>query len=112
MPAAAKHRSFIVNDVPEHLHLRNVDENLVASVVSGMLQAVIGNAHESCVRITAAEIHMGHTMHIYVKDTGCYSTFALACDLQGVFPIAEKIGGYLSIASEKQKSTTITFSFP
>jgi hypothetical protein len=112
LPAAVRNRSFIVNDVPEHLKLQGTDENMIASVVSGMLQAVLSNSRESCVKITAAEVHPGLTMQIYVKDTGCFSTFALACDLQNVFPVAEKIGGYLSISSEKQMNTTITFSFP
>jgi len=112
LPSAVRHRSFIVNDVPDHLRLRGTDENMIASVISGMLQAVLGNSRESCVRVTAAEIHPGLTMQVYVRDTGCFSTFALACDLQSVFPIAEKMGGYLSISNEKQTNTTITFSFP
>jgi|GEM_PF-1024464 len=112
LPAAVRNRSFIVNEIPENLLFQNSDENMVASVVSGMLHAVLNNAKESCVRISAKEIHDGKTMQVFVKDTGCFSSFALACDLQNVFPIAEKLGGYLSIATEKQNHTTITFNFP
>jgi hypothetical protein len=112
LPAAVRHRSFIVNEVPENLLFQNKDENMVASVISGMLHAVLSNAKESCVKICAKEIHEGKTMQIFVKDTGCFSSFALACDLQNVFPIAEKLGGYLSISAEKQNNTTIIFNFP
>ncbi len=112
LPAATRHRSFIVNEVPDNLLFPSTDENLVASVINGMLHAVLGNARESCVRISAHTIHEGQTMQVLVKDSGCFSSFALACDLQTVFAVAEKIGGYLNISSEKQQNTTITFNFP
>jgi len=112
LPTAVRNRSFIVNEIPESLHFQYSDENMVASVISGMLHAVLNNAKESCVKICAKEIHEGKTMQVFVKDTGCFSSFALACDLQNVFPVAEKLGGYLSISTEKQNNTTITFNFP
>lgn len=112
LSSAARHRSFVVNEVPENLRLFGTDENMVAAVINGMLHAVIGNTRESCVRISAREIHAGKSVEVVVKDTGCFSSYALACDLQTIFPMAQKIGGYLSISAEKQNNSTITFNFP
>ena len=112
LSSAARHRSFVVNEVPDGLQLYGTDENMIAVVINGMLQAVIGNTRESCVRISARETLGGKSIEIQVKDTGCFSSFALACDLQTVFPMAQKVGGYLSISAEKQMNSTVIFSFP
>ena len=109
-PVAIRNRSSFVNDIPANLEIGN-DENNVISVISGLLRSVINNARESSIRISAKEMY-GKMVTVSVKDSNSFNTYAVACSLQDVVPLAEKMGGRLDIISEKQKVTTIAFNFP
>ena len=109
-PVATRNNSFIVNDVSPKLCI-SVDENAVTTVIDGLLQSVINNARESCIRISAKETY-GKMVVVSVKDSNSYNTYGVACSLQDVVPLAQRIGGNLDIVSEKQSVTTIAFRFP
>jgi len=109
-PVAIRNRSSFVNNIPATLDIGS-DENSVITVIGGLLRSVINNARESCIRISAKETY-GTLVTVSVKDSNSYDTYAVACSLQDVVPLAEKMGGQLSIISEKQKVTTFTFRFP
>src|SRR6266496_160314 len=91
LPVAERNNTSIVNDVPSKLSIGG-DENTVASVISGLLRSVINNARESCIRISAKEMY-GKMVMVSVKDSNSYNTYAVACSLQDVVPLAQKIGG-------------------
>jgi hypothetical protein len=110
LPVATRNNSFIVNDVSPKLCV-GMDENAVMPVISGLLQSVINNARESCIRITAKEVY-GKMVVVSVKDNNSYNTYGVACSLQDVVPLAQRIGGQLDISSEKQNVTTVAFKFP
>lgn len=110
LPLATRNNSLIINDVSPKLCV-SIDENAVAPVIRGLLQSVINNARESCIRISAKEMY-GKMVVVSVKDSNSYNTYGVACSLQDVVPLAEKMGGNLDITSEKQKITTIAFRFP
>jgi hypothetical protein len=110
MPMATRNNSQIVNEVSPQLCV-NVDENAVTPVISGLLQSVINNARESCIRVTAKEMY-GKMVVVSVKDSNSYNTYGVACSLQDIVPLAQKIGGNLDISNERQKITTIAFRFP
>jgi len=109
-PVAIRNNSSIVNDIPSKLDI-GADENTVISVISGLLRSVINNARESCIRISAKEMY-GKIVTVMVKDSNSFNTYAVACSLQDVVPLAEKIGGHLDITNERKKVTTIAFRFP
>lgn len=110
LPLAVRNNSFIVNDVSPGLTISG-DENAVSSVINGLLRSVINNARESCIRISAQELY-GKTIILSVKDNNSFNTYAVACSLQDVVPLAQKIGGRLDISSQRQKVTTVALRFP
>ena len=110
LPVAVRNQSLIVNNIPEKFTI-NTDENVVTKVVNGLLQAVINNARNSCIFVSAKMIYE-NMVEIFVKDNNSYHTYAIACGLQEVAPVAEKIGGRLHIMNQRQKVTTISFTFP
>jgi hypothetical protein len=110
LPLAVRNHSFIVNDVSPGLTI-NGEENAVISVLDGLLRSVINNARESCIRISAQEMY-GKMIIVSVKDSNSFNTYAVACSLQDVVPLAERIGGRLDISSKTGKITTIAFRFP
>lgn len=109
LPVAVQNRSFFVNDIPDDL---SVDHNQewVASIINGMLDAVVRHAKDTCIRITARKY--GYVNVLEIQESGCISTYAVACGLQETQALAQKIGGSLNISIQKPKSTTISFSFP
>ena len=109
-PVPAHTKSPVVNNVPANLYL-NTNKDIVASVIDGLLNAVIMNATDGEIYVSAKEL-FGNTVKVFVKDNNCYNTYAVACGLLKVVPLAEKIGGYLNIINQRQKITTIEFSFP
>ncbi len=109
-PVAVRNNSSIVNDIPSKLNIGS-EEHTVISVINGLLRSVINNARESCIHISAKEMY-GKIVTVSVKDSNSFNTYAIACSLQDIVPLAEKIGGHLDITSERKKVTTIAFRFP
>ena len=99
----------IKNNVPASVYI-NTNENIVASVIGEMLHAMITNAADGDIDISAKEL-FGNTIKVLVKDNNCYNTYAVACSLQNTVQLAEQIGGYLNITNQRQKITTIEFNF-
>lgn len=110
LPVAVRNNSLIVNDISPELNIIG-DENAVEPVIYGLLRSVIYNAKESCIRISAKEMY-GKTVVVSVKDSNSFNTYAVACSLQNLIPLAQKIGGALDISCYRQKVTTIAFRFP
>jgi glucose-6-phosphate-specific signal transduction histidine kinase len=109
LPVAVRNKSFFMNDIPADLPLEH-NKEWVASIISGLLSAVVLHAKDTCIHLTARK--HGHLLVMEIKESGCISTYAMACGLQDVQSLAEKIGGCLTISINKEKTTTIAFSFP
>ena len=101
----------IANNVSPDLFICTKDEAVLSSVISGLLHAFLSNAADGQIEVSAREL-FGNTMKVCVRDNNCYNTYAVACALQRIVPMAESIGGFLNIVNQRQKITTIEFSFP
>lgn len=109
LPLAIRNQSFFVNEISKDISIDSNNESLT-SVMSGLLAAVVRHAKDTCIRLTAKT--NGGIVVFEIKESGCISSYAMACGLQDVQSMAEKIGGNLSISIGKTGSTTIAFSFP
>ena len=104
-----RHNSSIVNDIPAGLELVS-NTDMVASVVSNLLFTLATYAENSCIRITTKVFN--DVILLQLKDQNSVNTYTIANSLQSSQPIAEKIGGYLGVTSQRKNETTIVFSFP
>jgi hypothetical protein len=109
-PVAAHHNSQLVNQIPENL-CTTVDERLLVKIIYGMLHAVLNNARDTTVRLSG-KLSYGNMIEIFIKDNNSYHTYAIACGLQDVVPIAGRMGGDINIISQHQNLTTVSFTFP
>jgi len=109
LPIATRNQSFFVNEISRDISVDNNNESL-DSVISGLLAAVVRNAKDTCIRLTAKK--NGSLITFEIKESGCISSYAMACGLQDVQTMAEKIGGNLSISIQKTGSTIVAFTFP
>lgn len=108
LPVAVKHNNFFVNDIPADLAIEH-NQSWISSVICGVLDTIVQHSRETCIRITARKY--GYVVVLEVKESGSVNGYAMACGLQQVNSLAEKIGGCLSI-SIQQPMTTVAFSFP
>lgn len=106
--AATKNHSHIINDVPDSLAIK-ADPVVLASIIGNLLNTVVSHAKDSCIRISAKIYH--DIILIHIKDSNSFNSYAVNAGLQMVQPMAEKIGGFLEITSQRHKETTIAFSF-
>jgi hypothetical protein len=109
LPAASRNDSYFVNDIPDDLDV-DTDSELVASILGGMLSAVAKHAKNSCIRLSAKIYH--NVILVHVKDCNSSHNYDIYSGLQGLMPLAEKIGGFVGVSSHRQKVTTVAFSFP
>lgn len=107
-PAANRHKSCIVNDVPIEIRT-DVNENLLASVLGSLINAVLRNTQNSCIRITAKLY--GNVVLLHIKDNGCFNHSSISQNLTRIQPQVEKLNGFVGITSYRNKLTTIAFSF-
>jgi hypothetical protein len=110
LPWAVRNKSFIVNDVPAEFNYL-ADSDPVIQVLTGLFNTFITYASDSCIRISAEKM-FGNMVQVTVQDNNSNHTYAVACALQKVVPLAEKLGGHLNISNRRQKITTISFIFP
>jgi hypothetical protein len=108
-PSAVRKGTLIINDIPSFL-CPVADEHMLATIVSGMLNTMITNGENSCIRISAKVYE--DIVQVEVKDSCSCNSYAVVSRVQSFQPLAEKIGGYLSISSQHEKVMVITFSFP
>lgn len=109
LPVAARNGSFMINDIPASLTL-TANTEMIAAVLSNLFNTVAANAMNSCIRISVKVY--SNIILVQLRDKNSINTYTIANSLQAVQPIAESIGGYLAITSQRKNETTIVFSFP
>ncbi|SRR5260221_8943176 len=108
LPSAISRNSFIVNDIPDETSLY-ADENLVAHILSNLLNNTVGSSHHGCIRVSATQ--EDNYITISVKDNNNdYSRF-ISGKMTKVKPVVNKIGGDLSFEFTQRNSITILVSF-
>ena len=108
MDEAARNKSFFIKDIPCDLLLETAPQ-LFASVLSGILSAVVSSAKNSCIRLTVKVF--GHVILVQVKESNGLNSHFMDIALLELLPIAEKMRGSVSVTSQRKKITTITFRF-
>ena len=109
VPTATRHKSFMVNEVPEGLNLV-ANTAIVASVLADLFATMATHADNSCIRISAKAC--GSLVVVQLTDNRNPGPYTMASNLGGVLHMAEKIGGYIGISSQRETETTVVFSFP
>ncbi len=109
LPTAVRRKSFILNDIPRELYIAG-NENILAAVLSNLLNTVVNHTENSCIRISA-KVYGGVTL-VYMKDSGSLNKNTVACQLQELQLLAKKVGGCISVITRQTEAPSIAFSFP
>ena len=107
-PLTISKNSFIVNDVPPDLFV-GTDKNLIASVLSNLLNLLIGSEGSNTIQISAKLF--GNVVLLHLKDQGGRDYSPVAQNILQIQPMVEKLKGFVGITSHRHDKTTIAFSF-
>ena len=108
VPMAVRGRNFLVNDIPPDLVV-HADIEMVKAVLKNLFTSVIPYVEDSCIRITAKVY--GNVVLVQLRDHTGINSYFMEQHLADFQPMAEKIGGYIGITSQRDNEMTIVFSF-
>jgi hypothetical protein len=108
VPAAVHRNNFLVNDIPGGLMVQANAERVTA-VLTSLFNSILPYVENSCIRITAKVF--GNVVLVQLRDHTGINSYFIEQHITEFLPMAEKIGGYIGITSQRDKETTIVFSF-
>lgn len=106
---AESNRSFFINEIPAHLQF-SADKQMLTSVLNGLFSAVVINATDSCIRLSAKSY--GNMVLLQVKESSSLNSSSFENEVRKLQPMAEKMRGSVEVTSHRKELTTITFAFP
>ncbi len=109
LPEAASNNNVFINEIPDQLHLAT-DRHMLASVLGGLLSAVVSYTKDSNIRLSA-KIY-GNVVLVQLKESTSFNTNAVENEVRKLQPLAEKMRGSVCVTSQRKNITTITFGFP
>jgi len=109
VPVAVRGNNFLVNDIPAGLQV-HADAAMVTTVLDNLFTSIVPYVQNSCIRITAKVY--GNVVLVQLRDHTGINSYFIEQHLTASQPMAEKMGGYIGVTSQRDKETTIVFSFP
>jgi hypothetical protein len=107
-PLTISNNVSIINDVPPDLFV-GTDKNLLASVLSNLLNLLINHQDSGSIQISAKLF--GNVVLLHIKDDGGRDFSPVAQNILRIQPMVEKLKGFVGITSHRNDRTTIAFSF-
>lgn len=107
IPLAVMQKSFIINDVDEAFKL-HADEQVLAFIVSNLLNNAIISSQSVCIRIEALKQPEG--ILIRVRNNGSHFYSTVAHGFSQVVAAARSMGGDINIYNQRHEGTVITLS--
>lgn len=109
--AAEHYHNLLINEIAESEAVTvHADKAVVDAVIDGLIKAFVTHTRESQINISARALY-GKMIEVSIKDDHCKNTYAMAISLQEIVPLAEQIGGQISITHQKQTMTAVSFRF-
>jgi K+-sensing histidine kinase KdpD len=98
LPSAVSRNSFFVNDVAPDLQV-SADRDVLASVLSNLLQTAVAQTESDCIRISAYE--QQQQVFLQVNENGrCYNA-DIFNKMEQLMPMATVLGGAVAITPAK-----------
>jgi hypothetical protein len=91
-------------------YMITLQQNKEAAVIYDMMAAMVANARNTTIRITAERFR--DIMIVSAEDRNNFNGYALSFSLMPVQAEASMAGGVLSLRDVQKKVATVSFSFP
>lgn len=106
--AACSRNSFFVNDVAPGIII-HADREMLAETLGKLLAKAIEQTGNNCIRIEA--VVFNQIVSLVINQTGQCSSAGLAVSMEPLQPVAEKLGGSISVVSDHEHKTLVALSF-
>lgn len=94
LPSAVSRNSFFVNDIAADLQV-SADRDVLASVLSNLLQTAVAQTESDCIRISAYE--QQQQVFLQVNENGrCYNA-DIFNKMEQLMPMAAVLGGAVAV---------------
>ena len=94
LPNAVNRYSFFVNDIAPGIQV-SVDQNLLASVLSKLLQTAVAQTEKDCIRISAYEQQEQVILNVH-ENGRCYGA-DIFNRMEQMMPLAATLGGTVAV---------------
>jgi hypothetical protein len=105
---AIQNKSLVVNNIPKDL-LINTERDMLTSLISSILATVVHYTKGSCISISAKVYH--DIILLNIKDNSLINNEAVISSLNRLQPVAEQLGGNISINIAPGQTASVILSF-
>lgn len=105
--SAVARKSFIVNDIDPAVEIAS-DEQVLAYVMSNLLNNMINSSREACIRVEAIKADNG--IHLRVRNNAAYYYSTVANSFAPIIEAARQLGAQINICNRRSQGTTFTLS--
>lgn len=107
-PATIKDGDIIINDLPEEMFVSTHKETLT-EILHCLLNTIAVNGHRHIIHISAKMI--GNITLMHFRNNHSEYNDEIADSLQKTEPLAERLGGCVTISNNKMYGLNLTFTF-
>ena len=107
VPQATNHKSFFINDIDPAITVQ-ADTTLVMPALKDILLKALAHSENNCIRLSASLF--GNIIAVCIK-TGLQQCSTIAINMQLLQPLAEQLGGSITVMSDHHNNTLVAFSF-
>jgi hypothetical protein len=107
LATATRKRNLLVNEIPTGLAV-NTDTQKLAAVLGSLIQSVMGQATDACIRISAKEF--SNLTLVHIQDNRRLEGHRFNTHLGEAQEMARTIGGTVFVNNCRDGSTTIALS--
>jgi signal transduction histidine kinase len=108
IPLAVRRRSFLINEIDPEIKL-HADRDMIAYVLGDVLVKAIHHTDNDCIRISA-DVYSNIVL-VKINETGQRPYTTIAVSMEQLQPLAEKLGGSISVNSRPDHGVTVALTF-
>ena len=105
---AVEQKSTFINEIPAELPVL-ANKEILTSLLSSLLYIIARCSRDTRIRINAKSFH--DVMVLHIKDSSSNDSYRVLSEFEHLKIYAQQIAGSLEITSQRNKETTIAFSF-
>ncbi|HEX7902902.1 MAG TPA: hypothetical protein VF487_03405 [Chitinophagaceae bacterium] len=107
VPQATSHKSFFINDIDPAITVQ-ADTALLVPALKDILLKALAHSENHCIRLSAS--FFGNIIAVCIK-TGLQQCSTIAINMEALQPLAEQLGGSITVMSDHRNNTLVAFSF-
>ncbi|MBK5272443.1 MAG: hypothetical protein JJE22_15670 [Bacteroidia bacterium] len=98
----------IINDVPSEM-LVSTDKNTLTTITANLLDIFVMNSQSDSIHISAKLI--GNLTLLHMRSSDATYTESMANSMQKIEPMAETLGGCITLSNSIRKGLSLAFTF-